>query len=221
MNIEDLDKYKNMLIEEKKELINTIHKLEDNNEGSLKESIDELSVYDNHPADISTETFMQEQNINLKDREKVILTKIDLALDRIKEGNYGNCIVCGKEIEKERLDLIPYTITCIDDREKINMAIKNDRPIEEEFLGNTFGRINKDNSKENFVGTDGEDIYQKVADFNRVEEDPSNSTGDNQGVFDENEKGIVEDIDKVSKGYYKGQMQGENREDIPDDQQED
>lgn len=220
MNREQMNKYKQMLVNEKNEIIDTIHRMEEGYEGSLQDSTNELSVYDNHPADLGTETFMQEQNVNLKDREKMILTKIDLSLKNIEEGDYGRCIVCGKDIEEERLDIIPYTVTCTEHREEIENAIMRDRPIEEEYLHNTFGRSNKDNSPENFVGTDGEDILQRVEEFNKVESDPSNSTGDLSGVFDENADGVVEDIEKVSSEYYQGQLTGKNREDVPDDQKE-
>jgi len=220
MNTNQMEKYKEMLIKERNEIIDTIHDLEEEHEGSLQESTNELSVYDNHPADIGTETFMQEQNINLKDREKMILNKIDIALKNIEEDNYGNCVLCGKEIEEERLDIIPYTVTCIDHREEVERAIMSDRPVEEEFLKNSFGRTNKDNSEENYVGTDGEDILQRVEEFNKIEKDPSNNGGDMFDVFDENESGAVEDVENIPEGYYKGQLSNENREDIPDDQKE-
>ncbi|HHF52866.1 MAG TPA: TraR/DksA family transcriptional regulator, partial [candidate division WOR-3 bacterium] len=44
--------------------------------------------------------------------ELSILKSIDVALKKIKEGKYGICEKCGKEIEEERLDLIPWTRYC-------------------------------------------------------------------------------------------------------------
>ncbi|MEG3068544.1 MAG: hypothetical protein RQM95_10115 [Syntrophaceticus schinkii] len=35
--------------------------------GGLRDSINELSMYDNHPADIGTETFERSKDIGLKD----------------------------------------------------------------------------------------------------------------------------------------------------------
>lgn len=42
------------------------------------------------------------------------LQMINNALDRIKQGTYGKCLVCGKEIPVARLEAIPYAFMCID-----------------------------------------------------------------------------------------------------------
>lgn len=38
---------------------------------------------------------------------------IDVALARIKEGNYGVCASCGEKIPDERLKALPYATNCI------------------------------------------------------------------------------------------------------------
>lgn len=45
------------------------------------------------------------------------LSSVELALKNIKDGTYGKCEVCGKEIEKDRLDVNPSARTC---KEHIN-----------------------------------------------------------------------------------------------------
>ena len=40
------------------------------------------------------------------------IAKIDAALGRIAEGEYGFCTKCGTEISPARLDLLPYTPFC-------------------------------------------------------------------------------------------------------------
>jgi|RhiMethySRZTD1v2_1073278.scaffolds.fasta_scaffold1081517_1 DnaK suppressor protein len=35
------------------------------------------------------------------------------ALDRVEEGLYGVCATCGADIGRERLDLLPYAIDCV------------------------------------------------------------------------------------------------------------
>jgi RNA polymerase-binding transcription factor DksA len=42
------------------------------------------------------------------------LIRIDFALKRLDEGQYGLCTNCGAFIEKERLDIIPETPFCAD-----------------------------------------------------------------------------------------------------------
>ena len=41
------------------------------------------------------------------------LSDVETALARILEGTYGQCLVCGNEIEKERLDANLSAETCI------------------------------------------------------------------------------------------------------------
>ena len=50
-------------------------------------------------------------SIGAKDAER--LNMIDSALERIRLGRYGICISCGKEIPKERLEVLPYTVMCV------------------------------------------------------------------------------------------------------------
>lgn len=39
---------------------------------------------------------------------------IEAALDRIRQGTYGDCVNCGEAIEQRRLDLVPATPLCAD-----------------------------------------------------------------------------------------------------------
>ena len=47
------------------------------------------------------------------------LTLIRLALERIDEGSYGECLQCSSTIGAKRLDALPWTPYCIDCQEKI------------------------------------------------------------------------------------------------------
>ena len=50
-------------------------------------------------------------SLGAKDAER--LNMIDSALERIRLGRYGICISCGKEIPKERLEVLPYPVMCV------------------------------------------------------------------------------------------------------------
>jgi RNA polymerase-binding transcription factor DksA len=41
------------------------------------------------------------------------ITEIDAALARIDAGTYGSCARCGTAIPEERLELRPFTATCV------------------------------------------------------------------------------------------------------------
>ncbi len=54
-----------------------------------------------------------ELNLALRDRAARKVEEIEKALERLEKGEYGICSRCGKEIEKARLELLPYTTLCI------------------------------------------------------------------------------------------------------------
>jgi|SaaInlStandDraft_4_1057021.scaffolds.fasta_scaffold229549_1 DnaK suppressor protein len=46
-------------------------------------------------------------------RREIEIKRIEAALQRVKEGEFGYCMSCGDEIEPKRLDNDPSTPTCI------------------------------------------------------------------------------------------------------------
>ena len=48
----------------------------------------------------------------LDEKEQKDIQAINRALARMELGEYGSCEVCGKEIEMERLEAIPWTSLC-------------------------------------------------------------------------------------------------------------
>lgn len=197
-----INQFKIRLLEEKHSTLESID-LMDKNIGNKEEFSTELSTYDNHPADIGTELFMIGQSISLKNNAENILYKIDSALDKVKTEDYGICEDCGKNIDKDRLDILPYALKCIkceyDNSEDPFMG-----QITNEYF--TFGRTFTEESESNPVIFDGEDSWQSVNDYNVVAKDPSFSTGDYIGLVDEDEIGAVEEVEKISEEYYKKQL---------------
>jgi|WetSurSiteA1Bulk_404760.scaffolds.fasta_scaffold152216_1 DnaK suppressor protein len=52
-------------------------------------------------------------NIHMKERENKLIFKIKEALERIENGTYGICEVCGEKITETRLKARPVTTVCI------------------------------------------------------------------------------------------------------------
>ena len=67
---------------------------------------------------ISVEKIRNVENISISIHTDT-LKLIERALDKIQNGNYGYCEICGDKIDKERLEEVPYTRYCIDCQEKI------------------------------------------------------------------------------------------------------
>jgi DnaK suppressor protein len=47
------------------------------------------------------------------------LSLVRLALERLHEGTFGDCLHCGKPIGEKRLDALPWTPYCIGCQEKV------------------------------------------------------------------------------------------------------
>jgi DnaK suppressor protein len=52
--------------------------------------------------------------LRLRDRERMLLKKIEETIERIDNGEYGICERCGNEIGIKRLEARPVTTLCID-----------------------------------------------------------------------------------------------------------
>jgi RNA polymerase-binding transcription factor DksA len=70
------------------------------------------NVYSDHMAEMASLGTQREREVMLMERDWRALMEVQAALKRVKEGTYGFCLYCGKPIERERLDLIPFTKSC-------------------------------------------------------------------------------------------------------------
>lgn len=77
------------------------------------EASGDLSSMPIHMADVGSDNFEQEFTLSLMENEEGTLAKIEAALERIEDGDYGACVECDKPIPKLRLNAIPYTPYCV------------------------------------------------------------------------------------------------------------
>lgn len=70
----------------------------------------------NFPDPVDRASIEEEYTLELRarDRERKFIKKIDEALQRIEQGDYGYCDVCGAEIGIRRLEARPTATQCID-----------------------------------------------------------------------------------------------------------
>ena len=115
----DTDRLRDELVKHRERLTATIQH-HDIGGASMTESIGELmsSSADNHLADTASETYERELDEGLEEDARAQLREVEGALERIENGSYGKCRVCGREIAPERLEAVPWTTLCIDDARK-------------------------------------------------------------------------------------------------------
>ncbi len=102
----DLKNFKEILEERRTKLTKLVDETRKEGIGFSREDLpDEV--------DLATTESGQAMNLMLRDRERVLLRKIDKALEKIEEGSYGLCENCGETIEVKRLEARPVTDLCI------------------------------------------------------------------------------------------------------------
>lgn len=165
--------------------------------GSMRYEIGELSTIDNHPGDVGTEMYEREKDVSLVEHDEFMLERIDSALALMDDGEYGNCVVCGKSIPYDRLEAVPYTIYCREHAPET--VVSNDRPIEEEFLTPPFGRTSLD-EVDTQNGFDGEDTWQIVESWG-TSNTPALAEGNNIDDYDAMYIEAAEEIDGCVEPY--------------------
>lgn len=114
MKKEQLLHYKQLILEKRNALLRELDYLRDSGLNSApKDQSGEHSTYTYHMADQGTDTMYREQQYLFAAREGNYLYHLDLALERIEQGEYGICVRCGKEISPERLEAVPHVRLCI------------------------------------------------------------------------------------------------------------
>lgn len=83
------------------------------------EQVSELSTYDDHPADLASETFEREKDLAMEGNIQDLLEKVDTALEKLEEGTYGLCDSCGVEINPNRLEALPYASLCLNCQDRL------------------------------------------------------------------------------------------------------
>ena len=74
-------------------------------------------------ADKAASSYNKEFLFHQSNNDRQLLMMVENALARIREGSFGECISCGKEINPKRLEAVPWTRHCIECQEKLEKGI--------------------------------------------------------------------------------------------------
>jgi DnaK suppressor protein len=112
----ELDEYRKKLVARRNDLV---HKLSEfRNESKQVESDIAQDL-----ADKAESSYTKEFLLSMSDTERDELLHIDAAMKRIDKKEFGNCLMCQKEISKKRLTYLPWTPLCIECEEKAETEI--------------------------------------------------------------------------------------------------
>jgi len=161
-------------------------------------SSDELSQYDNHPADSGTELFEREKNLGLQKMKHAELIDIMVALSKIENGTYGIDERTGEKIPYERLKALPTASTAINNAS--NQSIHDVRPVEEAVIRDMGKEGNIDDEEAGFNEQNAYDLVAVNNQIDRTYDDSLNMDGyDDMGYVE-----MVEAIGATDIYGYRG-----------------
>ena len=111
MNKKLLEGYKKRLIEKKRSLSDAYNKNKTYGRLTEDEGTQDL-------ADKASNAYTKEFLYSLSNTDREVLQLVDEALGRITRGKFGVCSECGDELNKKRLEAVPWAGLCVSCQEK-------------------------------------------------------------------------------------------------------
>ncbi|MHC4786005.1 MAG: TraR/DksA family transcriptional regulator [Planctomycetota bacterium] len=116
----ELDHYRELLLDRRRELVGDLSAMEQQALQSTKSGVSHMPI---HMADIGTDTYDQDFMLGLAESERRRLREIDGALMRIEDRTYGVCQMTGKPIPKARLNAKPWARYTIEAAREIERGV--------------------------------------------------------------------------------------------------
>lgn len=116
MEKKKLEQFKKKLEQRQQELRRTVSR--NVQDGRAADSEDIAQDIADKAANSYTKEFLFSQSSN----DRALLARVEEALVRIREGNFGECINCGNEVNPKRLEAVPWARYCIKCQEKIEQG---------------------------------------------------------------------------------------------------
>jgi DnaK suppressor protein len=116
MDKKKLEQFKKRLESRQQDLRRTVSRTEQDGR-----TVDEDSAQD--IADRAASSYTKEFLFHQSNNDRQLLQMVEGALHRLREGTFGECISCGKEINIKRLEAVPWTRHCIECQEKLEQGM--------------------------------------------------------------------------------------------------
>ena len=111
MDKKKLDTFKKRLEERQQALRKAVSRTEEDGRIADQDSAQDV-------ADRAANSYTKEFLFSQSNNDRQLLNMVETALQRIREGTFGECVNCGNEINSKRLEAVPWTRYCIECQEK-------------------------------------------------------------------------------------------------------
>lgn len=121
MRKREMARFKQKLLEDRKRIMAELKEIASNISAANDEA-ENSSSYSNHMADLGTDAMEREKNFLYASQDRIQLERIEVALRRIDDANYGVCEACGKNIPLKRLEAVPDATLCVSCQEQLEKS---------------------------------------------------------------------------------------------------
>ena len=132
MDKKKLETFKKRLEERQRELRQAVSRTAQDGRDADLESAQDI-------ADRAANSYNKEFLFHQSNNDRQLLQMVDGALDRIRDGAFGQCISCGEEINPKRLEAVPWTRHCIECQERLKKACSS-TPVHKTSVRNVQSR---------------------------------------------------------------------------------
>src|SRR5215468_11131736 len=115
MDKKKLETFKKKLEERQQALRKTVSRTEEDGRIADQDTAQDI-------ADRAASSYTKEFLFSQSNNERQLLQMVETALQRIREGSFGECVSCGNEINPKRLEAVPWTRYCIACQEKLEQG---------------------------------------------------------------------------------------------------
>ncbi|HZI57502.1 MAG TPA: TraR/DksA family transcriptional regulator [Verrucomicrobiae bacterium] len=112
MDKKKLETFKKRLEERQVSLRKTVSRTEEDGRIADQDTAQDI-------ADRAASSYTKEFLFSQSNNDRQLLAMVENALQRIRDGAFGECVSCGNEINPKRLEAVPWTRYCIECQEKL------------------------------------------------------------------------------------------------------
>jgi DnaK suppressor protein len=116
MEKKKVDYYKKRLLAKQAELLRLVTKSEQDGREADEEATQDI-------ADKAANSYTKEFLFHQSDENRHLLQFVNEALERVKNGSYGQCVACQNEVQQRRLEAVPWARHCIECQEKQDQGL--------------------------------------------------------------------------------------------------
>jgi DnaK suppressor protein len=116
MDKKKVEYFKKRLLAKQEELLRLATKSDKDGREADEEATQDI-------ADKAANSYTKEFLFHQSDESRRLLQLVNEALERIKEGNYGQCLACEEEVQQKRLEAVPWARHCIECQEKQDQGL--------------------------------------------------------------------------------------------------